>query len=114
MPSKEGKAGHTAADSVSPSDREAFAESLKQRRRAADGLEQDLLTQVPVLYGSPGSLEPRGDPGIVLAQAHHEELVRRNGGGVLHRSSKHSEVALPFERLIIALTILICLILLFF
>jgi hypothetical protein len=113
MPPKDRKAGHIAADSLSPADREAFAESLKQRRRAADGLEQDLLTQVPLLYGSPGSLEPRGDPGIVLAQAHREELLRRNGGGVLHSSSKHSEVALPFERLTIALTILICLILFF-
>ena len=77
---------------------EEFARSLDQRRQAANGLEQDLLTEVPLLYGSPGSLEPQGDPGVVLAQVHRDELLRRNGGGVFQGSAERSEVTLPFER----------------
>lgn len=94
-------------------DSRGFAESLKQRRRAALGLEQDLLTSVPLLYGSPDSLEPSGDAGIVLARAHREEMLRRNGGGVVQATSRRSEVALPFERATTALAILFFLFFLF-
>ena len=83
-------------------DPEAFAESLKRRRQAAHGLEQDLLTDVPLLYGSAGD----GDPGIVLARVHREELVRRNGGGIPKPSARRSDVVLPFERAMAALAVL--------
>jgi hypothetical protein len=86
---------------------EGFAESLRRRRQAAKGLKQDLLTKVPLLYGSPGSLEPEGDAGITLARNHREELVRRNGGGVMRVSGERSDVALPFERAMAALAILL-------
>jgi hypothetical protein len=100
------------AKPVRPSTAEDFAESLKRRREAAAGLERDLLTEVPLLYGSPGSLEPNGDPGIVLARVHREELVRRNGGGVTNPSGKRSEVSLPFEELTGALILIFVLFLL--
>lgn len=90
-----------------PADAEEFAESMKRRRQAARGLEQALLTEVPPLYGSPDSWAPYGDPGIVLAQIHRDELLRRNGGGVLSVSRKRSAVALPFERITTALAILL-------
>jgi hypothetical protein len=77
---------------------EAFAADLKRRGQAAKGLERDLLTKVPILYGSPGSLEPHGDPGIVLAKIHQEELQRRNGGGLFGSSRAEDDVRLPFER----------------
>ena len=90
-----------------------FAASLKRRRQAAQGLERDLLTEVPLLYGSSGRLEPFGDPGIVLARIHREELQRRNGGGVVRSSGERSDVALPFERATAALAVLLYLLLLF-
>lgn len=90
-----------------------FAASLRQRRQAAEGLEQDLLSKVPLLYGSPGSLEPHGDPGAVIAKAHREELLRRNGGGVPQSSSKRGDVTLPFERATTALAVLLFLVFLF-
>lgn len=89
------------------------SESLKRRREAAAGLERDLLAEVPMLYGSPGSLEPNGDPGIVLARVHREELVRRNGGGVMRTSGKRAETTLPFERAMGALVLLLVLLYLF-
>lgn len=101
--------GHSTAGLGSPSTSEEFAESLKRRRQAAQGLEKDLLTKVPLLYGSPGNLEPGGDPGVVLAKLHREELLRRNGGGVLHPSSRRSDVVLPFERATTALALLLLL-----
>ncbi|MDQ3077678.1 MAG: hypothetical protein M3Q83_02425, partial [Pseudomonadota bacterium] len=79
---------------------EEFAESLKQRQQAAQGLEKDLLAEVPLLYGSPGSIEPHGDPGVVIAQAHRTDMLRRNGGGALNASLIPDEVTLPFERTI--------------
>ena len=60
-----------------------------------------------MLYGSPGSLEPRGDPGILLAQTHREEMLRRNGGGIFSSSNDRSDVVLPFERMTAALAVLI-------
>lgn len=105
MAKEHGKRGRSPSDPFAPASPDAFAARLEQRRRAAQGLEQDLLTEVPLLYGSAGDL-PQGDPGIVLAKAHREELVRRNGGGVLRPSSRRSEVRLPFERLMAALLVL--------
>ena len=96
-------------NSVRPADAEDFAANLKRRREAADGLQHDLLTEVPLLYGSPGSLEPQGDPGVVIARAHREELLRRHGGGVVHPSGRRSEVALPFERAMEGLAVLLLL-----
>lgn len=107
------KLGRSSTASVRPADSRGFAKSLEQRRQAAQGLEQDLLTDVPLLYGSPGSLEPHGDPGIVLARVHREDLLRRNGGGVLQSSSRQSDVALPFERTTAALAVLLFLFVLF-
>ena len=104
----ESEKGHySGEDSAAPANAEEFAANLKARRQAAHGLEQDLLTKVPLLYGTPDSLAPRGDPGVVLAQAHQHELLRRNGGGVLNRSSRRSDVALPFEGTVGALAILL-------
>jgi hypothetical protein len=87
-----------------------FAETLKRRGEAARGLEKDLLTDVPLLYGSPGSLEPRGDPGIILAQIHREELVRRNRGGITSFPGGESPATLPFERATVALVILLAIV----
>lgn len=104
---------HSAVGPAPPANAEEFAESLNRRRQAAHGLEQDLLSEVPLLYGSPGTLEPHGDPGAVLAQIHRDELLRRNGGGVLHTRGRRSDVALPFERTTAALAILLFLFFLF-
>ena len=87
----------------SSNDSEEFAASLKRRDKAAKGLEKDLLAEVPLLYGTPGSLEPHGDPGILIAQLHQEELQRRHVGGVLPSSRKRADVSLPFERATAAL-----------
>ncbi len=102
--------GYGRAESAASEESEGFAESLKQRSEAARGLERDLLTEVPLLYGSPNSLEAEGDAGIVLAKLHREELLRRNKGGVIASTSRRSEVTLPFERITGALAILIFLI----
>ena len=87
MGKKGKKASHSVLDPAPPESADEFAASLKRRGQAADGLEQDLLTEVPLLYGSPGQA-PHGDPGIVLAQVHRDELVRRNDGGVLQAWSR--------------------------
>ena len=109
MASKDKTAGRPAAVGSA----EEFAESLKRRSQAAQGLQQDLLTKVPILYGSPGALEPDGDPGIIIARAHREEMLRRHGSDVLDASSRRSDVRLPFERLTTALAVLIYLFLVF-
>lgn len=93
--------------------REEFAASLARRSRAAKGLERDLATEVPLLYGSPGSLEPEGDPGVLLSRVHQEELQRRNGGAVSSSSRRRSEVELPFERMTAAIVALVALWLIF-
>jgi hypothetical protein len=91
-----------------------FAESLERRRQAADELGKDLLNEVPLLYGSPdGGYTPEGDPGIVLARIHREEILRRNGYDVSEASGTKSEVSLPFERTTAALALLLFLIVLF-
>ena len=87
------------------------AESAR-REAAARSLERDLLTTVPLLYGSPGRLEQDGDPGVTLARVHREELVRRNGGGIVRASGSRSEVALPFERATTMLAVLLFLLVL--
>lgn len=100
-------------NAVRPAEARDFVESLQRRGQAARGLEEDLLTEVSLLYGSPGGLEPGGDPGIILARVHREELLRRNNGGALNPSGKRSEVVLPFERATGALAILLFLLYLF-
>lgn len=92
---------------ASPDDSEAFAANLKRREQAAKGLERDLLTEVPMLYGSPGPMEPRGDPGILLARAHQAELLRKNGGGAPASSKRRSDVQLPFERTVAILAVVL-------
>jgi hypothetical protein len=106
---KRGNSAPNFRNSTSPESAEAFAASLKRRGQAAKGLEQDLLTQVPMLYGSPGSMEPEGDPGILLARIHQEEMLRRNGGGAPPHSRTRSDVALPYERAMLALPLLLLL-----
>lgn len=86
-------------------DPKEIAASLERRREAAKGLERDLLTEVPLLYGSPGNLEPNGDPGTVIARIHREELQRRNGGGAGTSQQRRSDVELPFEGAMTALAI---------
>jgi hypothetical protein len=88
-----------------------FVESLRRRGQAAEALQNDLLTEVPLLYGTPGSLEARGDPGIILAEIHREELVRRNGGGVAKRAEGRD--TLPFEDTTMAIALALGLVLLF-
>lgn len=113
MGKKGEKVSHFVLDSAPPANADEFAASLKRRRKAAHGLEQDLLTEAPLLYGSPENTAPYGDPGIVLAQIHRDELLRRNGGGILHKSSSRSDVALPFEGAVTAVAILLFLFFLF-
>jgi hypothetical protein len=114
-----GKIQLTEADSTPlPANAEEFAASIERRRQAADGLEQDLLNDVPLLYGAPGgvgldALPPQGDPGIVLARIHREEMLRRNGYNLSGASGNSSEVSLPFERATAALALILFLITLF-
>lgn len=86
---------------------EAFSNSLERRRKAAKGLEHDLLTDVPMMYGSPDNLAANGDAGIILAAIHRDELQRRNGGGMPPSYSKEkSDNALPFEHAVMAMAVL--------
>jgi hypothetical protein len=103
--------GLGAGDSAPSGSREAFGAGLKRRGRAARGLERDLLTEVPMLYGSASA--PAGDPGIVLARLHREDMLRRNGGGVFQSSGKGSDASLPFEHSLAALSVLLFLWVLF-
>lgn len=86
----------------SDGDAEAFAAQLRQRAEAARKVEQGLLTEVPMLYGSAGPNEPEGDPGIVIARLHREELLRRSGAMPLSRTEE-PPVRLPYERFLIAI-----------
>jgi hypothetical protein len=102
-----------ASGRVLPSNAQEFAESLERRRQAQDGLEDDLLNDVPLLYGMPGEVgfhDPRdgvGDPGIVLARIHREDMLRRNGVDAFAASGTRSEVRLPFERSMMWLMLLL-------
>jgi len=101
-----------------PANAEEFAASIERRRQAADGLEKDLLNDVPLLYGAPGgagldALPAQGDPGVVLARIHREEMLRRNGYDPSDASGDPSEVSLPFERATAALALILFLITLF-
>jgi hypothetical protein len=96
---------------------EEFAESLERRQEAQDRLEKDLLNEVPLSYGMPGEVgfqfDPRlrgGDPGIVLARLHREEMLRRNGVDAFSASGTRSETTLPFERVTAALALMLALI----
>ena len=98
--------------SAPPKDAAEFIKSLDQRRQAQDRLEQDLLSEMPLLYGLPGEVglhDPRdgpGDPGITLARIHREDMLRRNGVDAFSASGDRSEVRLPFERTVIWLMFL--------
>jgi hypothetical protein len=102
-----------------PANAEEFIETLNRRRQAQDRLEKDLLNEVPLSYGSPGEvgfqIDPQlreGDPGIILARIHREEMLRRNGVDAFSASGIRSEVRLPFERTTTWLVFLITAILL--
>jgi hypothetical protein len=110
MQKRSSRAGRSSADAAWPQDPQQFADNLKRRRKAAQGLERDLLTSVPLLYGSPGDA---GDPGIVLARAHREEMLQRNCCSFFRPSGKRSEVVLPWERAITAFAILLWLLMAF-
>lgn len=85
--------------------------ALERRKRAAAALEADALTDVPLLYGSPeNGYGTRGDPGIVLARLHRENMLRRHGYLAAGASGDRSEVELPFERATGALAIVALLI----
>ena len=97
---------------VSPASSQAFAQDLERRRMAQARLQEDLLHDVPLLYGQPGEggfqIDPEnrvGDPGIILARIHREEMLKRNGVDAFRASGTRSEVRLPFERLMICLVI---------
>jgi len=85
-----------------PNDAEEFAASLKRRSKDAKELEKDLLTDVPLLYGQPGSWGEIG-----LARIRRDEMRRRSGDG------EAKSEPLPFERATAALAVLIFLIVLF-
>jgi hypothetical protein len=100
------KTGRHAADSPHHDTPEEFSANLERRNKAAMGLEQDLLNEMPLLYGSPGSLQRHGDPGVLLARLHREELVRRNSSGVFQSSTDRPAASLPFERTLGAMLLL--------
>lgn len=85
----------------------AFAADLARRAAAAKGLQTDLLTHVPLLYGSPDAHAPGGDPSTVLARLHREDLLRRNGGGVPSSCSDREPPRLPYERVLLALGVIL-------
>lgn len=85
----------------------AFAADLARRAVAAKGLQTDLLTQVPLLYGSPDAHAPGGDPGTVLARLHREDLLRRNGGGVPSFRPNREPPRLPYERALLVLGVIL-------
>lgn len=91
-----------------PSDKnaDAFVDHLRQRAEAAEKLEHGLLTEVPMLYGSPGRHAPEGDPGIVIARLHREELLRRSGALPFWRSERRP-TRLPYERFVIAIVLVL-------
>jgi hypothetical protein len=104
----------TEVPMATPSSEEAardFRSELERRAAAAKGLERDLLAEVPLLYGSPGRGEPHGDPGIVLAKLHRDEMIRRNGGDVPPPAKCGGGANLPYERLLIALALALFLLL---
>ena len=104
--------GATRSDlAAAEEEHKQFVESLRRRGKAAEALQKDLLTEVPLLYGTPGSLEARGDPGIILAEIHREELVRRNGGGVGNVRRETPET-LPYENTMMVIAMVAGLILL--
>jgi len=111
--SDRGDEGRIAGGSP-PANAAEFVESLDRRRQAQDRLEQDLLNDVPLLYGLPGEVgfhDPRdgpGDPGIIIARIHREEMLRRNGVDAFSASGDRSEVRLPFERTVLWLALLLC------
>ena len=113
MESDRGDEGRIAGGWL-PANAAEFIESLDRRRQAPDRLEQDLLNDVPLLYGLPGEVglhDPRdgpGDPGIIIARIHREEMLRRNGVDAFAASGDRSEVRLPFERTVIWLMFLLC------
>ena len=76
-----------------------FAVSLERRGEAAQGLQKDLLTEVPLLYGSPNG----GDPGVLLAKIHREEMVRRNSGGIVVMSIVEAPAIPPLNRTVLML-----------
>jgi len=110
---------------VGRTDADEFAQSLERRRKAAKGLEEELLTEVPMLYGSADGgapmlntdgrsrLLPPADPGVIIARIHREEMLRRNGYDDSKASGSKRDVSLPFERTVKALVILFFLISLF-
>jgi hypothetical protein len=111
--SDRGEVERIAGDSL-PANAEEFTKSLDRRRQAQDRLEKDLLNEVPLSYGLPGEVgfqvDPRitgGDPGIVLARIHREEMLRRNGVDAFSASGTASEVQLPFERMTTWLVLLL-------
>jgi hypothetical protein len=118
MESDRGDDGRIAGASL-PANAADFIESLDRRRQAQARLEKDLLNEVPLSYGLPGEvgmqIDPQitgGDPGIVLARIHREEMLRRNGVDAFSASGRRSEVRLPFERTTTWLVLLISAVLL--
>jgi hypothetical protein len=96
-----GAIGDQGSGSACPTDAEEFAASLNRRCEAANELEKDLLTEVPLMYGSPGSW---GNVG--LARIRREEMLRRSGDDGLKTSGTKYE-PLPFERATAALAVLL-------
>lgn len=70
------------------------AASIKARREAAAGLQGDLLSEVPMLFG-PNNLFAAD---VALGKIHREGLVKKHGGGLPGGVSTTSGAKLPMER----------------
>ena len=77
--------------------RHQFELSIRNRKRSADGLQDDLLHEVPLLYGEGGYR----DQDIALGAIHREAMLRKNGGGLPPGSPSTANARLPFERMLL-------------
>lgn len=86
--------------------RETFLADLKHRRRAASAMEREILTEVPLLYGEAGCHEPKGDPGIVLAELHAADRAQRHGSGLPRQTECPDRIWISLDKLFAMATLL--------
>jgi hypothetical protein len=70
--------------------------SIKNRSRAAQGLQKDLLHEVPMLYGQ----NNLWGADVAIGKIHREGMVRKNGGGLPPGVPATSKAKLPMEDLV--------------
>lgn len=78
--------------------RHRHALSMKYRSKAAKGLREDLLKEVPMFYGLENCWTD-----AKLGEIHRKGMVGKNGGGLPPGVSETSHAKLPWERLLIFL-----------